>query len=291
MDVVDRARSAAAAARLTSEREVDVMTALLETKQKAAAQRRNGRWWIAGAAAAAAAVVVAGVVLALNDDDRASQQPSAPAPSAPATASATYGQGLGVPIAAPLPPDWTLATDEETVGFFSPGGTQPDTQPATIWLVEPTYVYDPVTTAAITTPPDYVGWVRSHPWLQVVSETTVTVDGRPASQLELAVVGGPPASAGGFRLHYYIDAMGETVTYVPGEPDDAHRGRPRRPSTRHRGFPHHRGLRVPPGLRPGGRRAPGSRLTPLGRHCRFGRLTGRSPEASQEACRLARAGF
>jgi hypothetical protein len=189
---MERARSAGAAARRTSEGEVDVMTAMLETKERSESRTRQRRALTAGAAAAAVAAVVVAAVMLTADDPSSSPQPTEPEPTVSIpSAPQVYGAGMPVPIALSAPDGWQVSVDpaDDAVGFLAPpssgGGVQ---QVVVIGINQPADVKEYTNDTFIPTPDDYAGWLRAHPFFRTVSETAVTVDGRPGTQLELELL-------------------------------------------------------------------------------------------------------
>jgi hypothetical protein len=162
----------------------------------------------AGAGVAAVAAVVLGVALvqATQFGGSPSPQPAhdpSPSPSPSLSSSldpgAAVGSKLRPPLAARAPQSWDVMADDEHMTWLvsDQGAVEvPKTGccdvlrwegEQAIYFVGPIVdLIDPQSGAAVSLPADgYAAWLREHPLLTVVDETTVTIDGQQFPQLTI----------------------------------------------------------------------------------------------------------
>jgi len=174
-----RARRAGDAVR-ASVREVNPMTELLELQRESDLRGRARSAVVM--ATAAVLVVTAAWLVAVQPWKGAGVGPASPQPTVSTSPAAPVivGSKLRPALTATVPPDWFVVCDcsyVEMAGFDTP-----------VITVSPlTQVFDPATGRGTAAPADYVGWLRAHPWLTLVSQRTVSVDGIEAPQLTLSV--------------------------------------------------------------------------------------------------------
>jgi hypothetical protein len=174
-----RARRAGDAVR-ASTREVNPMAHLAEL-QRESDLRTRARSAVA-MTAAAVLVVTAAWLVATQPWRTTGIGPATPRPTgwtSPA-GPVTVGSQLRPSLTATAPRDWFVVCDcsyVELTAFGSP-----------VITVSPlTQVFDPATGRGIAAPADYMGWLRAHPWLSVISQRTVRVAGIEAPQLTVSV--------------------------------------------------------------------------------------------------------
>jgi hypothetical protein len=199
---------------------VEGVSPMAQLTQLRQASTRRDRFRTATAAALAGVVLVAGGWLVANHPWRSDAvAPAHPQPSpsvtgpGPLTTAQAVGSHLHVPLSATASAGWTLACDCDFVwmsvpdaGFLSISG--PVTQ-----------VWNPLTHKAVPPPPDYVHWLRTHPWLTVLSDRPVEVDGQQVHVLTMRVRADATLDLPGLLAKVELDGqpwvplgLGETFT-------------------------------------------------------------------------------
>lgn len=190
MDLDTRARRAADGVR-ASARGVDPMAQITELRHEDKTRRRTNTLGAVGAMLVVAAVGVGWFVM--QDGEESSGSPAVPlsTPSGQATTSEvnltpgrTVGAGLRPPLVAKAPDSWTVFKDGAFVWIDADGSnsTLPHID-ITGPLVE---VFDVDQRAGVPIPPEgYASWLREHPWLEVLDDRTVVVDGQEFPQLTM----------------------------------------------------------------------------------------------------------
>ena len=82
-------------------------------------------------------------------------------------------------------------------------------------VIEPHGVYDPVDeTKRLPLPPDLIGWIQDHPDLESGEPRRLTVAGRPATEIDIAVTYLPGGSRG--ETAQFIDTGSRSLNLEPG---------------------------------------------------------------------------
>lgn len=160
---------------------VNPIAQLVELKREADVRRRM-RSAVATTTAVVLVVLSIWLISSQPWNRSTSIAPATPRPSASATpaGSVTVGSALQPGLTATVPPGWTVVCDCAYVELTTFGAP-------VITMVRLTQVFDPATGRATTAPADYPGWLRTHPWLSVLTQRTVRVDGMQAPQLTVSV--------------------------------------------------------------------------------------------------------
>ena len=196
------------------------MTQLTELKQEAT--RRNRSRSLTTALVVLALVVAVAWTAADKPWRSASNvSPASPQPSASATAPApltqaqTVGAHLHARLRATAAPGWIVNCDCDFVWLSNPSA-------GVLFIAGPiTQVWDPVKHKAAAPPADYAQWLRTHPWLTVLSESTAHAAGQVVTILKLRVrpdatidVGGQLARVDLVGQPWDIVGLGQTFTEV-----------------------------------------------------------------------------
>jgi hypothetical protein len=151
-----------------------------------------------------------------NDVSPSSPKPStSPATPAPLTQAQTVGAHLHERLQATAAAGWTVNCDCDFVWLSNPHA-------GVLFIAGPiTQVWDPVKHRAAALPPNYAQWLRTHPWLTVLSDSTARAAGQVVPILRMHVrpdattdVGGQLAKVDLVGQPWDTVAVGDTFTEV-----------------------------------------------------------------------------
>lgn len=199
MSLDTRARRAADGVR-ASVTGVNPMTTLEDLKQTDQTRRRGG----AVAAVVALALVVAGgtwyAVGMRNPAHNGGANPVSSMSPSPTDVRPIVGTHLVPGIVARVPALWTVVNDSETLWLNHGSGASFEVSGPIVKAI------DPVSQKVVGAPSDYHAWLVTHPWVQVVSDDIVTVDGIVTHVTRYILQ--PPASAKVSMLDLVSDTPG-----------------------------------------------------------------------------------
>jgi hypothetical protein len=109
-------------------------------------------------------------------------QPNGVQPTPSHVPTAPVGAGLQAGLMAEVPAGWEVYADGRSVELGSASTVGP-----ILSIGELAQVFDPRRHRPVAPPADYVDWLRHHPWLEVLEDTTVEVDGNQVPELTLRV--------------------------------------------------------------------------------------------------------
>ncbi|MFN8099976.1 MAG: hypothetical protein U0Q21_16985 [Dermatophilaceae bacterium] len=152
---------------------VNPMTMLDDLKQTDQTRRRAGT---AAAVVVLLLVVAGGAWYAAGARTLTTPPPTPAASGSPAPSldqRQTVGSLLVPPVSARVPAQWSVDNDTDSLWLSGPKGMSIEvSKPITAAL-------DPVKHKVIAAPKDYHAWLLQHPWVTVVSDEQVRVDGVP----------------------------------------------------------------------------------------------------------------
>jgi hypothetical protein len=196
------------------------MTQLTELKQEAT--RRNRSRSLTNAVVVLVLVLVVAWTAADkpwrsgNDVTPGRPTPStSPATPAPLTQAQTVGANLHEKLQATAAAGWTVNCDCDFVWLSNPNA-------GVLFIAGPiTQIWDPVKHRAAAPPADYAHWLRTHPWLTVLSESTARAAGQVVPILRMHVrpnatmdVGGQLAKVDLVGQPWDTVTVGDTFTEV-----------------------------------------------------------------------------